>query len=257
MTLSQPDAEQEPLATTTLEDEFPDEVEMSLLDHLGELRGRLFWAVGSVVVTTVGCFVFTEPLLRFLQQPALTLGVKFIQTTPGEIFFASLSVAAYCGILLASPVVLFQVIQFVLPGLSRREQRFVKPVVAASGVLFLIGLAFARYVLIPAALNFFVGYGESIAEQNYTIGAYFNFVFVLMLGTGAIFQLPILQVGLGLAGVINSTRMWKLWRYVILVSFVIGAVVTPSTDPLTQTYLSAAVFVLYALGVGVLKLLGR
>lgn len=257
MTLSQHDAEQEPITPIVIQDEFPDEVEMSLLDHLDELRARLFWMVGSIVVCTGACFAFNQSLLKYLQEPALVLGVKFIQTTPGEIFFASITVAAYCGILLASPVVLYQIIKFVLPGLSRNEQRFLKPVVAMSGVLFIIGLAFARYVLIPAALNFFVGYGDAIAQQNYTVGAYFNFVFVLMLGTGAIFQIPILQVGAGLTGILSSQQMWKQWRYVILVAFVVGAVVTPSTDPLTQTYLSGAVFGLYLLGVGVLKLLRK
>jgi sec-independent protein translocase protein TatC len=238
-------------------DEFPDEVEMPLLDHLGELRSRLFWAVGSVGVTSVGCFFYKDPVLHFLQEPALSLGVKFIQTTPGEVFFVSLSIAAYCGLLLASPVILFQIIQFVLPGLTRREQRFVKPVVVLSGLLFLVGLAFSRYVLVPAALNFFVGYGNNIAEQNYTIGAYFNLVFALMLGTGVIFQLPILQIGLGFSGILTSQKMLGVWRYVILASAVVAAVVTPSTDPITQTYLGLAICVLYFSGAFALKLMGR
>ncbi|WP_218080725.1 twin-arginine translocase subunit TatC [Anthocerotibacter panamensis] len=262
MTLSQRDTDREPEAPVpapapSFNEEFPDEVEMSLLDHLGELRNRLFWAVGSVLLTSIGCFVFTKPVLNFLQEPATRLGVKFIQTTPGEVFFASMSVSVYCGLLLASPVVLYQVIAFILPGLTRKEQRYVKPIVASSGVLFLLGLLFARYALIPAAINFFVGYGDDIAAQNYTIGAYFNLIFVLMLGTGVIFQLPILQVGLGLAGLVDSRRMLSWWRYVILGAFVVGAVVTPSTDPVTQTLLSGAVCLLFFSGVFALKLLGR
>ncbi len=256
MTLSQPDSELDILPTDPT-DEFPDEVEMPLLDHLAELRTRLIWAVGSVIVTIVACFTYNQPLLHYLQEPALALKVKFIQTTPGEIFFVSLTTATYCGLLLASPIILYQLIRFVLPGLTRKEQRFIKPVVIFSGILFIAGLAFSRYLLVPAALGFFVGYGDTIAAQNYTVGAYFNFVFILMLSTGVVFQLPIVQVGLGLAGIINSQKMFAWWRYVILIGFVVGAIVTPSTDPVTQTYLSGAICILYFAGASVLKLLGR
>ncbi len=257
MTLSQRDPEPEIKDSDLDYVEFPDEVEMSLFGHLEELRGRLFWALGTVAVSAIGCFVFKDPLLLFIQEPALNLGVKFIQITPGEVFFASITVAAYCGLLLASPVVLYQIIQFVLPGLSRKEQRFVTPVIFASCVLFLTGLAFARYVLIPAALSFFVGYGTEIAEQNYTIGAYFNLVFVIMISTGVIFQLPVLQVGLGLTGVLSSARMLHVWRYVLVGAMVVSAVVTPSTDPMTQALLGGAVCILYFTGAFTLKLLGR
>ena len=121
--------------------EIPNEVEMSLFDHLEELRQRIFYALIAVAISAIGCFIFVRPLVRLLEAPAQ--GVKFLQLAPGEFFFVSIKVAGYSGIVLASPFILYQVIQFVLPGLTRRERRLLAPVVFGSSILFLIGLVFA------------------------------------------------------------------------------------------------------------------
>lgn len=132
--------------------EVPGDVEMSLFDHLEELRLRIFYALGGAVAAIAGCFFAVKPIVRFLEGPAQ--GVRFIQLSPGEFFFVSLKVAAYSGLVLATPLMLYQLIQFVLPGLTRRERRFIGPIVIGSTFLFAAGLAFAYYALIPAALNF-------------------------------------------------------------------------------------------------------
>src|SRR4028118_127715 len=128
---------QEPL-NNHLEDEYlddlPDEVEMSLSDHLEELRRRIFYALIAVVLGISGCFLGVKPIVQLLEVPAQ--GVKFLQLAPGEYFFVSLKVAGYSGLVLSSPFVLLQIIQFVLPGLTRRERRLLGPVVLGSSVLF-------------------------------------------------------------------------------------------------------------------------
>lgn len=236
-------------------DDLPNDVEMSLFDHLDELRQRIFYALIAVVIGVVGCFLVVKPIVRLLEVPAQ--GVKFLQLAPGEYFFVSIKVAGYSGILLASPFILYQLIQFVLPGLTRRERRLVAPVVLGSSVLFFIGLGFAYIALVPAALNFFISYGADVVEQLWSIDKYFEFVLLLMFSTGLAFQIPIIQILLSFLGIVSSKQMLSGWRVVILGATVLGAVLTPSTDPLTQSLLAGAVLGLYFGGIGMVKLIGK
>jgi sec-independent protein translocase protein TatC len=236
-------------------DELPDEVEMSFFDHLEELRRRIFYSLGAIVVGVILCFVEVKPLVQWLEVPAQ--GVKFLQLAPGEFFFTSLKVAGYSGILVASPFILYQIIQFVLPGLTRRERRLLAPVVLGSSVLFFAGLLFAYYALIPAALRFFISYGADVVEQLWSIERYFEFVLLLMFCTGLAFQIPVIQIILGYLGIANSQMMLRNWRYIVLGAVILGAVLTPSTDPLTQSLLAGAVLILYFGGIWVVKLTGR
>jgi sec-independent protein translocase protein TatC len=236
-------------------DELPGEVEMSFSDHLEELRIRLFYSVISVVVGAIGCFTIANQLVSLLEIPAK--GVKFLQLTPGEYFFVSVKVAGYGGILVAMPVVIYQIIRFLLPGLTRKERQLVLPVVIGSSFLFVGGLAFAYYLLIPAALNFLVSYGADVVEQLWSIDRYFEFVLVLLLATGLLFQVPVLQIVLALLGIVSSAQMLKGWKSIVVGAMVVGAVVTPSTDPITQSLLAGAVLGLYFSGVGCVKLLGK
>jgi sec-independent protein translocase protein TatC len=242
--------------TTELTDEeLPGEVEMSFSDHLEELRSRIFYSLLAIVAGALGCFTIVRRLVSLLEVPAK--GVKFLQLTPGEYFFVSIKVAGYGGILVATPVILYQLIQFLLPGLTRRERRLVLPVVIGSSFLFVGGLAFAYYLLIPAALNFLVSYGADVVEQLWSIERYFEFVLVLLLATGLLFQVPILQVVLALLGIVTSKQMLSGWKSVVVGALVVGAIVTPSTDPITQSLLAGAVLALYFGGVGCVKLLGK
>lgn len=236
-------------------DELPDDVEMSLFDHLEELRQRFFYALIAVAIAVVGCFLFVKPIVQFLEIPAGD--VKFLQLAPGEYFFVSLKVAGYSGIILATPAILYQIIQFVLPGLTLRERRLVLPVVVGSSVLFLTGLLFAQMVLIPAALNFFITYGAEVVEQAWSIDRYFEFVLLLMFSTGLAFQVPVIQVLLSALGMVSSQQMLAGWRYVVMGGVLLGAILTPSTDPVTQSLLAGAVLGLYFGGVGLVKAIGR
>ncbi len=236
-------------------DELPDDVEMSLFDHLEELRQRIFYALIGVGVGIIGCFIAVKPLVQLLEVPAK--GIKFLQLAPGEYFFVSLKVAGYSGLLVASPFVLYQIIQFVLPGLTRRERRLVGPVVLGSSVLFVVGLVFAYLLLIPAALNFFISYGEGVVEQMWSIDRYFEFVLLLLFSTGLAFQIPIIQILLSFLGIVSSGQMLSGWRFVVVGATILGAVLTPSTDPLTQSLLAGAVMFLYFGGIGLVKVLGR
>ncbi|MCS7293091.1 MAG: twin-arginine translocase subunit TatC [Gloeomargarita sp. SKYBB_i_bin120] len=229
-------------------DETPDDVEMPLFDHLEELRQRIWRAIAAFAVATVICFIGVKPIVRFLEAPAGN--VKFLQMAPGEFFFVSLKVAAYSGLILSSPMILYQIIAFVLPGLTRRERRLLGPVVLGSSVLFVLGMAFAYGVLIPAALRFFLNYGADAVEPLWSIERYFEFVLILLLGTGLAFQIPVVQFVLSALGLVSPRQMLAGWRYVVLVAVVVAAILTPSTDPLTQILLAGAMAGLYLSGIG-------
>jgi sec-independent protein translocase protein TatC len=236
-------------------DLFPHEVEMSFFDHLEELRQRIFYALIAVAVCAVGCFIYANQIVQILEVPAA--GIRFLQLAPGEYFFVSVKVAGYCGLLCASPVVLYQIIQFVLPGLTTRERKLVLPVVIGSSILFVIGLGFAYYLLIPAALKFLIGYGGDVVEQSWSIERYFEFVLVLLFATGLLFQVPIIQILLSWLGIVSSQLMLSGWRSIVVGAMIVGAIVTPSTDPLTQSLLAGAVLGLYFGGIGLVKLMGK
>lgn len=251
-TLYRPSELPEPeLADTTPDDLPEDDVEMSLFDHLDELRQRLFYSLAAVAVSAIACFAGVRPLVAFLERPAQ--GIRFLQLSPGEFFFVSIKVAGYSGLLLASPIILYHIIRFVLPGLTRRERRILTPVVLGSSVLFWAGLGFAYWLLIPAALNFFASYGADVVEQIWSIERYFEFILLLLFSTGLAFQVPVVQLILGVLGIVDARRMLAGWRYVLLAAVVLGAVLTPSTDPLTQSLLAGAVTALYLFGVVLVK----
>ncbi|MDM7953172.1 MAG: twin-arginine translocase subunit TatC [Cyanobium sp. CZS 25K] len=232
--------------------EFPGEVHMSLVEHLEELRRRVLRSLLAVVLGAAACLVVVRPLVRLLEVPAE--GIRFLQLAPGEFLFVSLKVAGYAGLTLALPYVIFEVLAFVLPGLTRRERRLVAPAVAGSTVLFAAGLAFAWWALVPAALRFLVSYGADVVEPIWSIERYLDFVLLLMVATALAFQLPVLQLLLGALGLIDWRTMLSAWRWVVLVAALAGAVLTPSTDPITMLLLTGAITALYLLGVALVAL---
>jgi len=236
-------------------DEFPGEVEMSLVDHLEELRRRVLRSLLAVVVGAAAALLFVKPLVRVLEMPAE--GIRFLQLAPGEFLFVSLKVAGYAGLTFALPWVLYEFLAFVLPGLSRRERRLVAPAVGGSAVLFAAGLAFAWWALVPAALRFLVSFGADVVEPSWSIERYLDFVLLLMVATALAFQLPVLQLILGALGLIRSRTMLAGWRWVVLISAVSGAVLTPSTDPVTMLLLSGAITALFLIGVALVALVER
>lgn len=232
-----------------------DDVEMSLFDHLEELRSRVFYALIAVFIGVIVCFAFVNKIVALLEIPAQ--GVKFLQLAPGEYFFVSIKVAGYSGLLVSSPAILYQIVSFILPGLTKKEKRTIAPIVFGSSILFVLGIVFAYELLIPAALNFFISYGGDVVEQFWSIDRYFEFVLLLLFSTGLAFQIPVIQALLAMTGVVNSARMLAGWRYVVLGAVILGAVLTPSTDPMTQSLLAGAVGILYFGGIFLVKAMGK
>jgi len=228
-------------------------LELPFSEHIEELRQRIFLVFGIILLLTSFSFIEVKSLVKILELPINN--VKFFQVAPGEYFISTIKISFYTGLLFSSPFIIGQLILFLLPGLTKKETRIILPLLLSSLVLFGLGLAFSYYTLIPAALNFFLNYSEEVLEPFWSFDQYFEFILVLFYSTGLAFQIPILQILLGLLNIVSPKQMLNAWRYVILVSTVLGAILTPSTDPLTQLLLSVAILLLYFSGLGILFLI--
>nr|QOS04604.1 sec-independent protein translocase-like protein [Sarcopeltis skottsbergii] len=229
--------------------------EMPISEHLEELRQRIFISLSIFLIFDTICFIYIKNIAYILQQPAA--GIKFLQLAPGEYFFVSIKVAIYAGFILSSPFIIYQIMLFILPGLTKQEAYLIVPALISSIILFFIGLLFAYQILAPAALSFFIQYGSEIVEPIWSFEQYFNFILLLLFSTGIAFQIPIIQIILGILEIFSSEKMLSYWKYTIFFSTIIGAILTPSTDPMTQICLSLAIIVLYFAGILVLKIINK
>ncbi len=221
--------------------------QMPLLDHLEELRQRILKSLIAIIIGAFASFLLVKPLVKLLEAPAYS--VHFLQLAPGEFLFVSIKVAGYSGFAIALPYIVFQLLSFILPGLTKAEKKLIAPAVAGSTILFLVGIFFAWWALLPAALKFLVEYGSDVVEPLWSIEKYLDFVLLLMLGTGLSFQIPILQLLLGVLGLINWKEMLSAWKWVVMSSAIAGAIITPSTDPITMILLASSISILFLFGV--------
>lgn len=229
--------------------------EMALSEHIEEFSQRLIFCACILVAATVTCFLDIRQIVKVFQAPAI--GVKFLQFAPGEYFFASIKIAFFCGILVSSPLILYQVFLYVLPGLTKKERDIILPITLGSGVLFGLGLWFSYFFLVPAALRFFIVYGSEVVEPFWSFDQYFDFISVLIFTTGLAFQVPVVQVILGFLGIISGQTMLNAWKYVVVIATTLAAIITPSTDPITQILMASALLFLYLTGSGIVLLLER
>lgn len=231
------------------------DIKMSITEHLEELRKRIIKIIIFFSIITVVCFTHVKDISILLIKPAN--GVQFLQLAPGEYFFSSIKISSYASLILSSPFIIYQIILFVLPGLTVKETQFLLPILISSIILFFTGIYFAYHILIPAALHFFITYGSDIVEPLWSFEQYFDFVLILLISTGITFQIPIIQILLGITNIISSKIMFKIWKYVFLLSTILSAILTPSTDPITQCCMSLAILILYFTSAFILQTLNK
>lgn len=225
-------------------------LEMPISSHLEELRQRLIFVGIIFVILSSISLISIQRIIPLLQMPAH--GIKFLQLAPGEYFFVSCKVAIFTSILLSIPCFIVQILLFILPGLNNNEKIFCILIMLGATTLFFIGLLFGYLILIPAALNFFIEYGSNAVEPIWSFEQYFNFILLLLISNGLAFEIPILQILLNTFNLLSAQRMLSWWKYIILLSTIISAILTPSTDPITQLLLALAIIALYFLGLAVI-----
>jgi Twin arginine targeting (Tat) protein translocase TatC len=227
---------------------------MSLVDHLGELRGRLFRAIIAVAVGTAIGFYFATPVRN---QLISLLPTDFVQVLgPGDAFVIQLKISMVIGIILAMPVLLYQVWAFVAPGLTPSERKTVLPWIPLALLFFAMGVGIA-YIVLPFALQFLLSFTDNVLVAQFAAGPYFDFVTTMFLAFGLIMEFPILLVGLSRVGIVTSTRLRESRRMIILGIAVFAAVATPGGDLVSPLVLGGTMYVLFEATVLFIRRTGR
>ncbi len=196
-----------------------------------------------------------KTILRLLEAPAG--GITFQALSLEEPLIVYFKVAFYCGIILASPFILFEVSRFVEPGLTQRERQIMLPILFGSPLLFFLGAAFAYCLLLPSMLHFFSAFGQGVTPINQRLDFYVSLVSSILLYMGLCFQLPIVIFALSFTGIINSKLLLSIWKYAVFGSAVIAAVITPDPTAFSMLLVMAALSALYFVSIALLKLFGR
>lgn len=221
---------------------------MTLVEHIRELRTRLFRASLGVLVGLIVGIYFADQVQTFINQPYCDFkGVKACQfnvTSPVDPFMLRLKIGMYVGLLVASPIWLYQLWAFIAPGLHRRERRYTYAFTAMAVPLFAAG-AFLAFFVVTKSLVFFLDLSKGHYDINVDLTGYFNFVTGVMLLFGAAFEFPLILLMLNFVGMVSAKRMLGWWRAAIFLMFVFAAIVTPTPDPFGMTALAAAMALLY------------
>ncbi len=225
--------------------------EMTLVGHLGELRRRIVVSVMAIVVGTIVAYGYVDELMKFVTAPA----GKLYFMSPAEGFFAYLKLAVFAGLMLALPVVLWQVWAFVAPALTSGEKKWAIIMVPGSVLLFFSGVAFAYLLVWPAAVKFFLGFGSETLQPMLSLGQYLSFLLSFILPFGIIFNLPLALLVLARMGIISSAFLAKQRKVMIVVAFIVGGIITPTPDIFSQTMMAVPILVLYEASIWAVKLL--
>jgi sec-independent protein translocase protein TatC len=216
---------------------------MSLVDHLGELRTRVARSLLAVAVGSVIGFLLATPIITVLAAPA---GGKLLNLGPGDAFAITLRVALVTGVVLAMPVLLYQVWSFIAPGLTAAERRAVRPWIPLA-LLFFAGGVFIAYLVLPYAMAFLLSFGSGVFVNQLAAGQYFDFVTTMFLGFGIVMEFPILLVALSKVRIVTSARLRAARRYVILGITIFATVATPGGDLVSPFVLGATMYALFEL----------
>ena len=232
---------------------------MTFLEHLEELRQRLVRSALSLVVGFGACWSFREQIFHFMVQPMRKAGFteKFIFTGPAEALMLYMKMAFFVGIFLAAPFILWEVWGFISPGLYKSEKKWAFPFIGMGTFFFTGGALFGHYLLFPMTFQFLYTFGGSDMQFMPRIGEYWSFYSWFLLGLGLVFQIPVIIFVLARLGLVTPGGLIRGWKWAVLASFVISAVITPSPDVVNQTALAGPMIGLYGLGVLVAFLFGR
>lgn len=223
-----------------------DGAQMGLFEHLDELRRRLFISAFALIIGTIAGVAVATPVLEFLQKP---YGDAFLVTDPTGGVVQYFRVAIMVGASLSIPVITYEVLMFILPGLTRQEKKLLVISLPPITLLFIVGVAFAWFILIPPALNFLVGFQPTIFHAQWTADHYLGFVTSLLFWMGVAFETPLVFFVLSIFGVVTSRQLLHQWRIAVVGAAIAAAVITPTVDPVNMMLVMGPLMALYVLSI--------
>ncbi len=233
--------------------------EMTFLEHLEDLRKRLWYSFVAIFVVLIPAWFFSKQIFEVLAKPVtqfLPPGVKMAYTGLSDPFMLYIKVSFLAAIFVTSPFIFLQLWYFVAPGLYQKEKKYVVPFVIFTTVFFLMGAAFGYFVMFPWACRFFLQMGSDF-NPVITVNTYFSFSLKLLLGIALVFEMPTLVFFLSKLGLVTSRWMIKNFKYAVLAVFIIAAVITPTPDMVTQSILAVPMLGLYGLGILIAFFFGK
>lgn len=227
----------------------------SVLGHLDELRRRLIRGLIAVAITSAFSFIFYKQIFSILTSRSQDINLIFIEMT--EMMSTIVRVCLVSGIILAMPYLTYQLIMFVSPALTRREKRYVYLILPWIAFMFAGGVAFSYFVLIPRVTDFLLTFGSDIATPQIKIGNYIAIVTRLLLVIGLVFEMPVVTTFLARIGVVKAKWLVERRKTAIVLAFVLAAIITPTMDPINQTFVAVPLIGLYEMSIWLAKLVQR
>jgi sec-independent protein translocase protein TatC len=237
------------------EDSDGNDVEMSFLDHLEELRWRLIYAAIGVVIGAIVAWIFIDPLVDvILLKPARDAGTELQNLRPFGQLFLFVQVAIIIGVVVSLPNLFYQLWKFISPALKKNERKYILSIVIFSSLCFLAGIAFAYFIMLPLALKFAAQFGTEAIKNEFAIDEYMSIIISVMLAAGCVFELPMVSFFLSKLGILTPAFMKKYRRHAIVIILVLAAVLTPGADPVSQVILAVPLVLLYELSIFISKI---
>ena len=235
--------------------------EQTIMQHLAELRRRVLICVVAVIIGSAVAFAFFEQLIELLVRPARDLnlddGGQLVFTEVTELLTTAVKVSFVAGLVLAMPIVLYQVVMFVAPGLTGRERRYLFGFMPGAMLAFVSGVAFGYFVLTPPALHFLLTFGGDVAVPLIRVSNIINLMIRLLFWMGVAFETPLVMYLLAQLGIVSARGLARFRRYWVVVAFILGAIITPTFDPVNQGLVAIPLLVLYELGILLARFAGR
>jgi len=229
---------------------------LSIVEHLDELRRRLFVCAGALVLAFIAMYIIHEPLMEFLKRPLPDEQPGLVTFAVSEAFFTVLKVSAYAALIVALPIWLYQLYAFIIPAVGDQSRRRMLITVAGISALFLAGAAFGFFIVLPVAVDWLLSFGDDLFVNQLRAADYYSFVSMFTLASGLMFEVPIAMAGLAMMGIVQADFYTRNWRFaVVIIAFLAAAL--PGGDPMSMMLLMAPQIILYAVGVWLARLLGR
>ena len=233
-----------------------DTIKMPFTSHLVELRKRLIISIIAIIVGFGISYSYSETLFKILARP-LPPNTTFTFIRLIEPFFTYMKVSLLTGIFLASPVLIYEILAFIAPGLHEKEKRWVWPIIVSSTILFIGGILFGYFFVLPFGYSYFISFSSDTIKPMLSMDEYFSFTTILLLAFGIVFEMPLFILFLSLLGVVNAKMLSAYRKYALLAIFIIAAILTPTPDAFSQILMAGPMIILYEVGVLLARIFGK